>query len=114
MTVYSNTASGFVIRTIKVEQPSVYKLNYILSAAVVILIVGYTFLANLLVSQKYTLEVRKRELNALATMTKGKNDSEFPDLTELLLYAQKSGMIESKDTESIIQDGNFALTSANH
>ena len=114
MTVYSNTANRFIIRAIKVEQPSVYKLNYILSAAVVILIVSYTFLANLLVSQKYTLEVHKKELNTLATMTNGQNDSETPDLNELLLYAQKSGMIESKDTESIIQDGNLALTPANH
>ena len=97
----------------KIGRSSVHKLNAVLLGAVLLFIAGYVFLANFTVYQKYTFDLRKNEFNSLSTViTKQGND--ILDLNELLYYAQRSGMVESKDAESIVIDGNFALTPMNY
>ena len=81
---------------------------------VIILVAGYIFLANFVVSQRYALEMHKKELNALSAKSSIIAKGGEVDLKELLLYAQKSGMVESKDTNSIIQDRSFAIIPLNY
>ena len=77
--------------------------------------VAYVFLANFTVAQKYGLNLRKNELNALNAQT-GSLNNEYQsdrDMEALLLFAKRSGMVEAKDIDSILQDRDFALTLPN-
>lgn len=76
---------------------------------------AYIFSANFVVAQKYGLNLRKNELNALNAQA-GSLNNEYQsdqDLEVLLLFAKRSGMVEAKDIESILQDRNFALNHRN-
>jgi len=90
---------------------SVYKLNLGLLLATVMLAGTYIFLANFAVAQKYSLGFNKNKLNNLiATTVLEERFTNNNDVGSLLIFAQKSGMVEAKDTESILQDRNFAIT----
>lgn len=75
-----------------------------------LLLAAYIFLANFLAAEKYAVGISKKELYSLGGLEarSGLNMAET-DIDNLLIFAQKSGMIEAKDVDSIIQDRNFAL-----
>lgn len=75
------------------------------------MLIAYIALANFLVSQKYVVTARKAEINRLSASV-GAHSQELidNDLEALLLFAQKSGMVETKDASHILEEGSFALT----
>ena len=94
----------------RTEKPSVYKLNLALLIILIISAVAFVFMANLRVAREYSLNLHRNKLNVLNAQNVSQDQSSAnPDLEALLLFAQKSGMIEAKDVDSILQDGNFAL-----
>lgn len=100
--------SGQAIKTIT----PVFKLNLILLFVAVLTLIGYVFLSNFLTSQKYALNLRKYEFNQLSALSAAdnRNATDKQDLNGLMIFAQKSGMVEAKDIGVILEDGNFALS----
>lgn len=80
--------------------------------AVIWLALIYIFLANFVVAQKYGLNLRKHELNAVNVKTGFLNNEYQSDQNPeaLLVFAKKLGMIEAKEVDSILQDRDFALS----
>ncbi len=89
-----------------------YKLNLVLLGSVILMVFVYIFLANFVVAQKYGFNLRKNELNALNAQARSLNNEykSDQDMEVLLLFAQKSGMVEAKDIDSILQDRDVALS----
>ena len=89
-----------------------YKLNLVLLGSVILMAFVYIFLANFVVAQKYGFNLRKNELNALNAQARSLNNEykSDQDMEVLLLFAQKSGMVEAKDIDSILQDRDVALS----
>ncbi|MEK7151484.1 MAG: hypothetical protein AAB784_02095 [Patescibacteria group bacterium] len=82
----------------------------VLLLSAVVFALSYVFLANFLVSQKYSLNIKRVEASILhANLPSTANYGTPEDLGAILLFAQKNGMIEARDVNSIIQDRNFAL-----
>lgn len=113
MTTYSHAVNRPVAMT-EPRRFSVHGLNYFLLILAVFSVLSYIFLANFFVAQKYQISSGKKQLNSLAAEAIGKDHDSSLDLNELLLFAHKSGMIESKDADSIMRDGGFALTPSNY
>lgn len=111
MSAYSAVISKSNLAVAKTEGPSVYGFNFILLTLMVISTIAYIFLANLQVTWEYSLNSRKNKQNVLNAQTISRNQGfAEPSLEAVLLFAQKSGMVEAKETDSILQDRNFALT----
>ena len=110
MTTYSATIGKGNLALARIEKPSVYKLNLALVTILITSAVAFVFMANLRVAREYSLNLNRNKLGALNAQNVSQDQSSAnPDLEALLLFAQKSGMIEAKDVASILQDGNFAL-----
>jgi hypothetical protein len=115
MTTYSNIIGKNVLADISIQSRLFYKLNLVLLISAIFMAFAYIFLANFIVAQKYSLNLRKNELNALNAQTELLNN-EYQldqDLKALLLFTERSGMIEAKDIDSILQDRGFALGQPN-
>ena len=111
VTTYSGVIGRRGMAAVKIGGYSFFRLNIALLLLLVLLMTAYIFLANLRVAWEYSLNSRKNQLNALNARPLSQNiNSANPDLETLLLFARKSGMIEAKDANSILQDRNFALT----
>lgn len=111
MTTYSGVIGKRELAAVNIDGRSYYRLNVGLLLSLVLLAFAYVFLANLNVAQKYSLNMRRSEFNTLnARMVSEDQNLVGTDLESLLSFAQKSGMVEAKDHDSILQDGNFALT----
>lgn len=91
-----------------------FGLNLILTFLMLAMVLGYIFLSNLLVSQKYLLGVRKQQFNQISAGLQVANTeiSNAREIEDLLLFAQASGMIEAKDTSFILEEGGVALSGA--
>jgi len=115
MTTYSGVIGKNELAEVRIQSRSFYKLNLILLGFVILTAFAYIFLANFTVAQKYGLNLRKNELNAFNAQAGFLNDEyqSDQDMEALLLFAKKSGMIEAKDTDSILQDRDLALSPAN-
>lgn len=112
MTVYSAVLARHqtVQASARVENKLVFRLNSALLLATVFFAALYVFASNFLVAQRYSLDARKTQFNQLNTQL----DVEIgydtaPVLKGLLIFAQKSGMVEAKDTDSILQKEGFAI-----
>ncbi len=92
------------------ESPRMYKINLVLSILVLVMIVGYVSIANFTIAQRYMLDVRKTQFNSISAELSSTNAGNT-DLKQLLLFANQSGMVEAKDTATIIQNSGFALSS---
>ena len=123
MTVYSKAISGNVFSRQtafdfnKTQQASavitpVFKLNFFLLVVASLMLLTYIFLSNFVISQKYALNLEKSEFNQLsaAIVSGSKEVSNKQDLSRLMGFAQKFGMIEAKDTGVILEDSSFALS----
>lgn len=78
----------------------------------IVTVFAYVFLANLLVSQKYSLDVLKRQYNkqsASLAAASIQNENDY-DIGSLLTHAQKTGMVEAKNTDSVMSDAGVAFT----
>ncbi|MBI2062976.1 MAG: hypothetical protein HYT61_01910 [Candidatus Yanofskybacteria bacterium] len=92
------------------ENSSVYRFNLILVAMAIVAMTTYIFLSNLLVSQRYALGLRWSELNRLnAGLLTEEQQGVSYNMKELLIYGQKSGLIEAKDIDSILENDGFAV-----
>lgn len=88
-----------------------FKPNVILAVLVLITLASYIFLSNLLVSQRYVLNLRKQRLNQLITrLPNNTMDSSAYDMKDLLLFAQASGMVEVKDAGVILEETGVAVS----
>ena len=112
MTVYSgviNKNTLATVKAVKIDQPSIYRLNFVLLSAAVILFVSYVFLANFLAAQKYSFELRQKEFRAFnSTVAVPSGGVKELTMEELASYARRAGMVEAKDTDSILQNSGFA------
>ena len=109
MTVYSGVINKNTLAAVKIDQPSIYRLNFVLLVVVIIMFVVYVFLANFLAAQKYSFELRQKEFRALNSGTVASGDRELT-LEELVSYARSEGMVEAKDVDSILQNSGFAAS----
>lgn len=115
MTTYSGVVGKNVLAEVRIQSRSFYRLNLVLLISVVLMVFAYIFLANFIVIQKYGLNLRKNELNALNAQA-GSLNNEYQsdqDTEALLLFAKKSGMVEAKDIDSILQNQDFAISLPN-
>lgn len=114
MTTYSATISKNNLAVARIERPSVHRLNLALLAILIMLAGAFVFLANLRVAWEYSLNMQRSRLSALnAKSVLQDQSSTNSSLEALLLFTQKTGMVEAKDVGSILQDGNFALIKTN-
>ncbi|MDP2664661.1 MAG: hypothetical protein Q8O97_01695 [bacterium] len=117
MTVYSGVLSRpLQIKdkhravSVKIEHASVFRLNLVLLLMAAITIVAYVFISNLLVAQRYALNLRKSELSQLNAKLAAKDQyGGGEDLKALLRFAQNSGLVEAKDTDSILENDGLAI-----
>jgi hypothetical protein len=83
----------------------------ILAILMLVTLASFTFLSNLLVSQRYTLNLRKQQLNQLVAGLPDKTaDSSVSDMKDLLLFAQTSGMVEAKNAGVILEEAGVAVS----
>lgn len=110
MTTYSGVIAKNDLVATKINRRTVYRSNFILLTLIILLAVAYVFLANLYVAQKYSLNLRKNELSTLNAQIvfQGQNSADL-DREALLLFAHKYNMVEVKDSDSIVQERNFAV-----
>ncbi len=67
-------------------------------------------MSNFLVYQRYALSTQKVKFNQLnAKLLTEKQHGDYSDLRGLTLFAQKSGLVEAKDTDSILENDGFAV-----
>ncbi len=116
MTVYSGViGGGKTISRPQVLSDSferaafVFKLNLALLMTAALLAIGYIFISNFLVSQTYTLDVRKKEFYQLSGKLAVQKEAENRNLGDALSFIQKSGMIEARDADPHVLDRGFAL-----
>ena len=104
MTVYTGEIGKNTLIGTKTNQPVAYRLNLTLFMA-------YIFLANFLVTQKYSVELRKKEFRTISSSTANPKPSiKETSMEELLTFARSTGMVEAKDTDSIMQNRGFAVS----
>ena len=116
MTVYSKLS---IVEATKVSNSPIWKnnsiLNLFLAVFLTIVFLIYIFLSNHVVSEKYSQNLLRRELNKINVSLNLENSTAESQVSIEALYsfAQKYGMIEAKDTESIYasvnKDAGFAL-----
>lgn len=95
---------------IKIEHTPVFRSNLILLLIATITIVVYVFISNLLVAQRYALNLHKSEINQLnVKLTVEGRDNRGEELGVLLHFAQNYGLVEAKDTDSILEKDGFAI-----
>ena len=110
MTVYSGVLTRHQAVSVKIERASVLRLNLFLILIAAIVVITYVFMSNFLVYQKYTLSTHKAEFNQLnAKLPVGKQYGADSDLGGLTLFAKKFGLVEAKDTNSILENDGFAV-----
>ena len=111
MTVYTGVIGKNTLIGTKTNQPVAYRLNLTLFMAAVVLFMAYIFLANFLVTQKYSVELRKKEFRTISSSTANPKPSiKETSMEELLTFARSTGMVEAKDTDSIMQNRGFAVS----
>lgn len=91
-----------------------FGLNLVLTFLVLAIVLGYIFLSNFLVSQRYVLSLRKQQFNQLSAKlpSGGAAESGVYGMSDLLLFAQASGMVEAKDIGVILEESGVALSGA--
>ena len=116
MTVYSGVLSRpLQIKdkhravSVKIENATILKLNLVLLFIAAVTIVAYVFISNLLVAQKYALNLRKSELSQLNAKLTVEDRYGGGELEVLFRFAQNHGLIEAKDTDSILEKDGFAI-----
>lgn len=115
MTTYSGVIGKNELAATSENSRFYYRANLVLLAIAILSLAAYIFLANFLVAQRYSLNLRRGEANALSAPAVSQNKHRADlNLETLMLFAQKSGMIEARDTESILQERSFALTQPNY
>lgn len=89
---------------------SIFKLNLAVAILVIALAAIYIFLANFLVYQKYMSNTLKNRFNQMSAKLSAESvDADTAgDLNALLLFAQKSDMVEAKDASIIWEDTGVA------
>lgn len=96
--------------SIRIEHTSVFRLNLILLLIAAFIILAGVFISNLLVAQRYALNLRKSELGQLNAMLAAEDQyGGGEDLRALLRFAQNSGLVEAKDIDSILEKDGFAV-----
>lgn len=96
-----------------IASSALFRLNLILTFLVLVVLAGYIFLSNFLVSQRYNLGLRKQQFNQLsAKLPAGGTAAESGvyNLSDLLLFAQASGMVEARDIGVILEENGVALS----
>lgn len=83
------------------------KLNILLSAVVLLVILVYVIISNALISQKYLLNSLRAEFSRASIQSAGANSEK--NIESLIHFAENAGMIEAKDTATILMDSGFAL-----
>ena len=91
------------------------KLNLALAIGALSFVVSYIFISNFVVSQRYALDAAKLELGGVSADLAVEKDGKAtePAITKVLDYAQNSGMIEAKASDSIVEDSGFAISNPN-
>lgn len=115
MTTYSGIIGKNELAEVRIQNHLFYKLNLVLLILAILIAFAYIFLANFIVAQKYNLNLRKNEFNTLNAQI-GLLNKEYQsdqDTEALLLFTKRTGMVEARDIDSILQDGDFALTLPN-
>ena len=96
---------------VKIDQSSIYRFNFVLLVAAAILFTVYVFLANFLAAQKYSFELHQKKFRVLnSTIAEPSEVIKELTLEELASYAGRAGMVEAKDTDSILQNSGFAAS----
>lgn len=88
------------------------RVSLVLSTIALALIVFYLFISNFIVSQKYALNAARLELGGVSVdlAVEGSGEAMEPAITKIINYAQNSGMIEARATDSIVEDSGFAVS----
>ncbi len=93
------------------ERPGLYRSSLVLIMLASAMMLGYVFLANFLVSQRYVVSARKSQFHQLSlTQPASSLGADDAGIKELLQFAQKSGMVEAKGSDTIIEDLGVALS----
>ena len=95
----------------RVLSPAFLKLNIVLAILASVVVASFVFLSNLVVFQKYSLNLRKQQLNQLIIKlpTGGSADSGY-GMEGLLSFARASGMVEAKDAGVLLEEGGVAVS----
>lgn len=112
LTTYSGIIGKNELAEVRIQNRLFYKLNFVLLILAILIAFAYIFLANFIVAQKYSLNLRKNEFNTLNAQI-GLLNKEYQsdqDTKALLLFTKRTGMVEARDIDSILQDRDFALT----
>ncbi len=110
MTVYSGTINQNKAVEGRVGHLSLFGANLILAVLLVAGIVVYISLSNFITSQRYSLGVLKKQFNQVGATSSIERDAAEYDIPELLEFAQSAGMIEAKDTGTVLEESGVALS----
>ena len=73
-------------------------------------IFSYLFLSNLLVSERYTLSLRKQKFSQLSAELTSESIQKTSRVDDLLSFVKTSGMVEAKDISTVTEENGFALS----
>lgn len=123
MTVYSRLAineptqlNTTVVWTNNLPNQAVWLWNLGLLGVALAAFLVYIFMSNNIISQKYSQDLLRRQLNKANISLELENSTRENQISieSMYSYAQKAGIIEAKETESVFASGNedtgFALT----
>lgn len=83
------------------------KINIILLAVATLAVLAYVVLSNVLVSRRYLLNSLKAEFGRESAQSINTNSE--PNIESLINFAENAGMVEAKDTATILMDSTFAF-----
>jgi hypothetical protein len=89
----------------------IYKLNLFLIAVVFVGLIGYIFLSNQIVSNKYASKVLKQKVDQFGVSVElnGISSSDGISLVSLNEFAENKGMVIATDTASYFESSGVAI-----
>jgi hypothetical protein len=87
-----------------------FRLNVVLMLLMLASIFSYLFLSNLLVSERYSLSLRKQKFNQLSAELTSESMQKTNRVDDLLSFVKTSGMVEAKDINTVTEENGFALS----
>ena len=87
-----------------------FRLNVVLMLLMLASIFSYLFLSNLLVSERYSLSLRKQKFNQLSAELTSESMQKTNRVDDLLSFVKASGMVEAKDINTVTEENGFALS----
>ena len=88
----------------------VFVLNLILTCLIFVGIAGYIFLSNHISARRYQLVILKKQFNQISASASIEKEQLNYNLEELMDFARLTGMVEAKDTITVLEESGVALS----